>query len=98
MARGNRITTAAGATTALKIIPYNASHGALGGTPGYNRRHRDGGDFPLNYNYALDVDNSILADEDIRAGMRAAGLSFVPDRDDAWYEFPAQRPPETHRE
>jgi hypothetical protein len=98
MARGNRITTAAGATTELKIIPYNASHGALGGTPGYNRRHRDGGDFPRNYDYALDVNNSIRADKDIRNGMRAAGLTFVPDRDVAWHEFPAQRPPETHRE
>jgi hypothetical protein len=98
MARGNRITTAAGATTELKIIPYNASHGALGGTPGYNRRHRDGGDFPRNYDYALDVNNSIRADKDVRNGMRAAGLTFVPDRDVAWHEFPAQRPPETHRE
>jgi len=46
MARGNRITTAAGATTELKREVYNASHGALGGTPGYNKRHRDGGGIP----------------------------------------------------
>jgi hypothetical protein len=98
MARGNRITTAAGATTELKRKFYNASHGAIGGTPGYNKRHRDGGEFPENYNYGLDVQNSILADKDVRAGMRAAGLTFVPDRDVAWYRFPDQRPPKEHRE
>ncbi|MFN7811972.1 MAG: hypothetical protein ACK5SI_04840 [Planctomycetia bacterium] len=98
MARGNRITTAAGATTELKREVYNASHGAIGGTPGYNKRHRDGGEFPENYDYTLDVQNSIRADKDIRAGMRAAGLTFVPDRDAPWYRFPAERPPEDHRE
>lgn len=98
MARGGRITTAPGATVVPQRIEYNASHGAIGGTPGYNKRHRDGGEFPRNYNYALDVVNSIRADKDIRAGMRAAGLTFVPDRDAAWYGFPDQRPPKEHRE
>jgi hypothetical protein len=98
MARGDRIRTANGATTAVQRLFYNASHGALGGTPGYNNRHRDGGEFPNNYDYTLDVQNSILADKDVRDGMRAAGLAFVPDRDGAWYGFPAQRPPEEHRE
>jgi hypothetical protein len=97
MARGNRITTAQGAAAVPQRIPYNASHGALGGTPGYNKRHRDGGDFPENYNYGLDVQNSILADKDVRAGMRVAGLKFVPDRDPAWYGFPDNRPPKEHR-
>jgi len=98
MARGVRITTADNAATAVQRIFYNASHGALGGTPGYNRRHRDGGDFPKNYNYALDVKFSIRTDKDIRADMRAAGLTFVPVRDDTWYGFPTERPPEDHRE
>jgi len=98
MARGNRITTAQGAAAEPQRIFYNASHGAIGGTPGYNKRHRDGGEFPENYNYAEDRRNSILADKDVRAGMRAAGLTFVPDRDDAWYGFPAERPPKEHRE
>jgi hypothetical protein len=47
---------------------YNASHGSIGGTPGY--------------------------DQDIRAAMRGARLEFVPDRNAAWYGFPATRPPE----
>ncbi|MEX0670209.1 MAG: hypothetical protein WD060_07120 [Pirellulales bacterium] len=98
MALENRITTAAGATTELKRKVYNASHGAIGGTPGYNLRHRDGGDFPTNYDYADDVRNSIRADKDVRAGMRAAGLTFVPDREAPWYGFPAKRPPKEHRE
>ncbi|MFM7244483.1 MAG: autotransporter-associated beta strand repeat-containing protein [Planctomycetaceae bacterium] len=97
MARGDRIRTANGATTAVQRLFYNASHGALGGTPGYNKRHRDGGEFPENYDYGLDLQNSILADKDVRAGMRAAGLTFVPDRDPAWYGFPAERPPKEHR-
>jgi hypothetical protein len=98
MALENRITTAQGAAAVPQRKFYNASHGALGGTPGYNKRHRDGGEFPENYDYGLDVQNSILADKDIRAGMRAAGLKFVPDRDAAWYGFPDDRPPKEHRE
>ena len=98
MARGNRITTAQGAAAEPQRILYNASHGAIGGTPGYNKRHRDGGAFPENYDYTLDVRDSIRADKGVRAGMRAAGLPFVPDRDAAWYGFPDDRPPKEHRE
>ncbi|MFN9369735.1 MAG: hypothetical protein ACK6CT_13385 [Planctomycetia bacterium] len=97
MALENRITTAQGAAAVPQRKFYNASHGAIGGTPGYNKRHRDGGEFPENYDYGLDVQNSILADKDVRAGMRAAGLTFVPDRDAAWYGFPDDRPPKEHR-
>ncbi|MCE2728003.1 MAG: hypothetical protein LW698_14705 [Planctomycetaceae bacterium] len=55
------------------------------------------GEFPENYDYGLDVEFSIRADKDVRAGMRAAGLKFVPDRDAAWYGFPDNRPPKEHR-
>ena len=54
----------------------NASHGSIGGTPGYNPdlvSPPNGG-----YVYATDRDNSILSDMLIRTGMRASGFSFVP--------------------
>ena len=71
---------------------YNASHGSIGGTPGYNDDNREP---PRGvYDYARDRQNSILSDQDIRAAMRQAGFEFVPDRDAAWYGFPATRPPE----
>jgi hypothetical protein len=47
------------------------------------------------YSYADDRRDSILSDTDIRNGLRAAGLDFVPDRgdpDEDWYGFPATRP------
>jgi hypothetical protein len=47
------------------------------------------------YDYELDVERSVLSDTDIRNGMRAAGLDFVPDRSDPdkdWYGFPTIRP------
>lgn len=64
---------------------YNASHGSIGGTPGYSPQHKE----PPNgkYNYALDKDNSFEADKDIRDGLRAAGLEFVPKRPPEWYGF-----------
>jgi hypothetical protein len=37
------------------------------------------------------------ADEDMRQDMLAAGVDFVPLRNEAWYGFPIQRPPEEHR-
>lgn len=70
---------------------YNASHGAIGGTPGYNKVTKDPPDG--DYNYVEDRRDSIQSDKDIRDGMRRVGLEFVPDRTDAWYSFPATRPP-----
>jgi hypothetical protein len=93
MALGNRITVT-GTATNVSRFSYNASHGALGGTPGFNQRHADSGE----YDYTRDVINSISADKDIRSGMRAAGLEFVPKRSDSWYGFPATRPPAVVRE
>lgn len=92
MALENRISVP-GATTAVQRLFYNASHGALGGTPGFNSRHLDGGA----YDYAIDVKNSIQADRDVRNAIRAAGLTFVPVRLDSWYGFAAKRPPVEHR-
>jgi hypothetical protein len=92
MSQNDRIT-ALGGTTVVTRIEYNASHGAIGGCPGYNVHLvsiPDG-----RYDYALDVERSILSDTDIRDGLRAAGLDFVPDRgdpDEDWYGFPTIRP------
>jgi hypothetical protein len=75
---------------------YNASHGAIGGTPGYNE---DNEDPPAGaYNYVEDRRDSIQSDKDIRDGMRRAGLKFVPERAEAWYGFPAVRPPSQYWE
>jgi RHS repeat-associated protein len=93
MALSNRITVT-GPATNVSRFSYNASHGALGGTPGFNKRHADGGE----YDYLEDVKNSIRADGKIRAGMRAAEFEFVPVRDRAWYGFPDKRPPASVRE
>ena len=89
MAQNDRITSL-GSTTLVDRYFYNASHGAIGGCPGYNVHLvsiPDG-----SYDYVDDVRNSIRSDRNIRNGMRAAGLDFVPDRDDPWYGFPATRP------
>ena len=68
----------------------NASDGGIGGCPGYDGHLVDAPDG--SYSYDLDRKNSIRSDKDIRNGMRAAGLDFVPNRDDEWYGFPVTRP------
>ena len=89
MAWGNRISPLDGATVVERTL-LNASHGSIGGTPGYNPHlvSPPNGD----YVYATDRENSIKSDRYIRAGMRAAGFSFVPDRDPDWYGIPEVRP------
>jgi hypothetical protein len=89
MAQRNRITALGGATV-VERIPLNASHGSIGGTPGYNPQlvSRPNGD----YVYSTDRENSIVSDQVIRSGMRAAGFDFVPDRKEDWYGIPKDRP------
>lgn len=79
----------AGNVNIVRIF-YNASHGSIGGTPGYHKANLDPPDGQ--YDYTKDVENSIRADRDVRAGMRTAGID-VPDHPDAWYAFPDVRPP-----
>jgi RHS repeat-associated protein len=93
MSLNGRIT-ATGTDTNVSRSKYNASHGSLGGTPGFNKRLEDNG----RYKYSEDVRNSIRADQGMRDDMRDAGLKFVPDRDKGWYGFPATRPPKDLRE
>ena len=89
MSQNDRIT-ALGSATVIELKEYDASHGAIGGCPGYNVHLVSVPDG--RYNYAVDRQNSIRSDKDIRNGMRAAGLDFVPDRDEDWYGFPTTRP------
>lgn len=89
MAQNDRITALGGATV-VERKEYDASHGAIGGCPGYNVHLVS--DPNGSYRYQDDVDRSIDSDNDIRVGMRAAGFDFVPDRDEDWYDFPATRP------
>jgi autotransporter-associated beta strand protein len=89
MAWGDRISPLDGATVVERTL-LNASHGSIGGTPGYNSHlvsPPNGG-----YVYATDRENSIQSDWLIRTGMRASGFSFVPDRDPDWYGIPKARP------
>jgi hypothetical protein len=68
----------------------NASHGSIGGTPGYNPHLVSPPD--ADYVYTTDRENSIESDLLIRTGMRASGFSFVPDPDPDWYGIPKVRP------
>jgi pimeloyl-ACP methyl ester carboxylesterase len=87
MSRG-RITSNGRTSVDYKV--YNASHGGIGGCPGYNGQLVDAPDG--SYGYDLDRQNSIRSDKDIRNGMRVAGLDFVPDRNEDWYGIPKIRP------
>jgi len=69
----------------------NASHGAIGGTPGYNKRNLDPPQGQ--YDYTIDREESIRADRYIRDRAREAGFDFLPNRADPWYAFPLTRPP-----
>jgi hypothetical protein len=91
MALAGRITI--GPRTVLQRVLYNASHGAIGGTPGFNRRQVDGS----RYDYTIDRRNSIEADRKIRTDLIAVVVNVAPLRNDAWYGFPAQRPPVAYR-
>jgi hypothetical protein len=89
MAHGNLIAALGGATV-VECTLLNASHGSIGGTPGYNPHlvsPPNGG-----YVYATDRENSIRSDWLIRTGMRASGFSFVPNRKEDWYAIPEVRP------
>ena len=82
--------TPSGDATVVERYSYNASHGSIGGTPGFSRHLvsiPDGA-----YDYVLDRERSILSDKNIRDGMRASGFSFVPDRTEDWYGIPTDRP------
>jgi hypothetical protein len=89
MAQGNWIAALDGATVVERTL-LNASHGSIGGTPGYNPNLVSPPD--ADYVYATDRENSIRSDWLIRTGMRASGFSFVPDRDEGWYGIPKVRP------
>jgi hypothetical protein len=89
MAWGNRISPLDGATVVERTL-LNASHGSIGGTPGYNPHLVSPPD--ADYVYTTDRENSIESDLLIRTGMPASGFSFVPDRKEDWYGIPEVRP------
>jgi hypothetical protein len=75
---------------------YNASHGSIGGTPGYNldmKGPEDGGE----YDYTSDRVYSLLSDREIREDLRAAGFQFVLVRPFDWYGISETRPPVSER-
>ena len=69
----------------------NASHGAIGGAPGYNDTGvlTWGESVNQSYSYLWDITNSTLADELVREGLRAEGW-YV--REIGSYGFPLFNP------
>ena len=74
----------------------NASHGAIGGSPGYNDTGilSWGESVNAQYNYAEDRINGIRADELVRGGLRAEGW-YVRDVGVNEYGFPLANPTST---
>lgn len=91
-------------------LKKDATHGAIGGTPGFNDDNsflkgssmwgEDNPNDPAtthtgwgnqDYDYPLDVQNSILADRHIRQGLKDQGW-FTKDLSDKQYGFPATNP------
>jgi hypothetical protein len=81
-------------TTFLAQFYLNASHGAIGGTPGFNDNSlRFWGEIQnTDYAYVTDRNESMVADEIIRAQILALGI-FVPVVVD--YGFPGVNPTNT---
>ena len=73
--------------TVLEQLYLDASHGGIGGTPGYSPFLRR----PSTYNYNTDKANSIHADRWIREGLNSRGFSFRRIDDDE-YGFPELEP------
>ncbi len=65
-------------------VPYNCTHGAIGGCPGYS------GNQPKDYWYFHDKEESIRADRMVRTRAKMTGVPInVPSCDD--YGFPASQ-------
>ena len=85
---GNIALAAGNTTTSVSTVTLDASHGAMGGTPGYN----DGAETDLDgYNYATDVANSINGDHLMRISLKAKGFG-VELLSSNQYLFPATNP------
>ena len=69
-------------TTLIARFFLNASHGSIGGTPGYNDEAEDN-----EYDYLLDRQNSITTYEIIVAGLLAEGID-IRGIDESEYGFP----------
>ncbi len=78
--------TPIGNNTIIELFALDASHGSIGGTPGYNDPAER-----VNYDYALDRFNSILSDRAIRDGLNREGIYFRFIEDDE-YGFPTNNP------
>jgi hypothetical protein len=73
-------------TTEIRRYNYDASHGSLGGEPGFND-DEEGDD----YNYLLDRSNSISVHDLIILNLREAGIdASLVDHDE--FGYPLQNP------
>lgn len=79
--------------TLIARFLLDASHGSIGGTPGYNDEGLDswGEDWNTDYNYSVDRSNSIIADQIVREGLRAEGWDVREIPEDE-YGFPLENP------
>jgi RHS repeat-associated protein len=73
-------------TRSFKVSEYEATHGAIGGTPGYSPDPS----IDRTYNYRHDVEQSIRVDTDMRTAARAAGVP-VAQLAPSQYGFPSTR-------
>jgi hypothetical protein len=77
-------------TTTISTLPMNASHGAIGGTPGYHDSAEQDG----SYTWSLDKGNSISADIEIRGALigKNFGVKQLPYPWETAYGFPLNNP------
>jgi hypothetical protein len=83
--------------TFISLSLLNASHGAIGGVPGYNDQTGYQGYvawsevFNTDYSYPVDRHNSIVSDQIVRSGLRSRGwqVAVIADLE---YGFPVANP------
>jgi len=72
--------------TVIPKYKFNASHGALGGFPGYNDASEGS-----SYDYTLDRYNAYVADDLVRIGLQVEGVR-VSRRSESEYGYPTYNP------
>jgi pimeloyl-ACP methyl ester carboxylesterase len=73
-------------STDLKHVMYDASHGALGGSPGFNDEEEG-----INYNYPVDRQSSIAVHQQIVSELRSVGID-VHSVEAERFGFPLNNP------
>ncbi|MDO5576102.1 MAG: hypothetical protein Q4F84_03415, partial [Fibrobacter sp.] len=107
MSMYGRLTTSSGATTVVDRFELNASHGAIGGLPGYNDQSENTVDartdaectienmfarkYTTSYSYSLDIASSFHADYRMRTKCVDLGI-YIRVLEFDDYRFPSTNP------